>query len=159
MLLVAWIGVLGLLTLVFGEWEEKQVNPNQVPVSAENPDGSIEVILQRNRQGHYVAGGTINGHPVTFLLDTGATDVVVPADIAKDAGLKRGPEARARTAAGVVRVFHTRIDTLRLGDIQLRDLPATINPHMEGVGVLLGMSALRHVEFRQTGSELILRVN
>lgn len=158
MLLAAWIGVLALLTVVFGAWDEKQRNPNQRPDSTRGADGSVEVVLQRNRQGHYVAGGTINDHPVTFLLDTGATDVVVPADVAEQAGLRRGPEARARTAAGVVRVWHTRIDSLRLGEIHLRDLPATINPHMEGVGVLLGMSALRRVDFRQTGSELRLRL-
>ncbi len=157
MLFAAWMGVLGILTMVFGDWEEKQINPNQSPASSRSSDGRVEVVLQRNRQGHYVANGTINDAPVTFLLDTGATDVVVPADIAEAAGLKRGPEARARTAAGVVRVWHTRIDDLRLGDIHLRDLPATINPHMDGVGVLLGMSALRRVEFHQSGSELRLR--
>lgn len=159
MLLFAWIGVLGLLTLVFGDWEKKQANPNQQPVSVRHGDGSTEVVLLRNRQGHYVANGTINGTPVTFLLDTGATDVVVPQDVADAAGLRRGMEARANTAAGVVKVWNTRISDLRLGEIHLQDLPATINPHMQGVGVLLGMSALRHVEFLQRGNELRLRQN
>ena len=157
MLAAAWLGVLGLLTLVFGAWEEKQANPNQRPVSIRQADGSTEVVLLRNRQGHYVANGTINGVPVTFLLDTGATDVVVPQEIAEAAGLERGPQSRAHTAAGVVRVWKTRIRDLRLGDILLQDLPATINPHMPGVGVLLGMSALRRVEFQQSGAELRLR--
>ncbi len=157
MLLVAWVGVLALLTMVFGGWEEKQVNPNQEPNSLRHSDGAIEVILLRNRQGHYVANGTINGVPVTFLLDTGATDVVVPDDIAQAAGLRRGAGARANTAAGIIKVWSTRISDLRLGDIHLQDLPATINPHMNGVGVLLGMSALRQVEFQQSGRELRLR--
>ncbi len=159
MLLIAWIGVLGLLTLVFGDWEETQRNPNRQPVSMQHADGSTEVVLQRNRQGHYVANGTINGTEVTFLLDTGATDVVVPQDVADAAGLRRGVETRANTAAGVVRVWTTRIHDLRLGSIHLQDIPATINPHMHGVGVLLGMSALRQVEFQQRGGELRLRMH
>ena len=158
MLVIAWIGVLGLLTMIFGDWEKRQVNPNQAPVSMLTEDGATEVVLRRNRQGHYVASGSINHQPVTFLLDTGATDVVLPAEIAEAAGLRRGPESRARTAAGVIRVWQTRIDDLRLGDLHFRDLPATINPHMEGDGVLLGMSALKRVEFEQTGNELRLRL-
>lgn len=157
MLLLAWLGVLGLLTVMFGDWEDRQANPNRDPASMRTESGLVEVVLLRNRQGHYVADGLINDHPVTFLLDTGATDVVLPAEIAEDAGLRRGARARARTAAGVVDVWQTSIRELQLGGIQLHDLPATINPHMSGTSVLLGMSALKRVEFQQSGKELRLR--
>ena len=55
----------------------------------------VITILESNRQHHYVASGTINGRPVTFLLDTGATDVVIPAQLADRLKLRRGLAARA----------------------------------------------------------------
>ena len=61
------------------------------------------------------------------------------------------------TAAGAVQVYLTRIDVLRLGEITLYDVPATITPSMRGIDVLLGMSALSQVAFEQRGNRLILR--
>jgi aspartyl protease family protein len=88
MTVLAWLVVLGLLGAFFGGWMEKLDNPNQKVVSALRADGVREVVLQQNRAGHYVANGAINGHRVTFLLDTGATSVSVPASIAGPLGLK-----------------------------------------------------------------------
>jgi len=94
---------------------------------------------------------------VTFLLDTGATDVVIPAQLAESAGLQPGQAMRAMTANGLVTVYSTTIPTLHLGDITLYDVRASINPGMQGDTVLLGMSALRQVEFTQRADTLTLR--
>lgn len=157
MLIAAFAIGLGVLTLFFDNYLGQQSNPNQRPISQVTADGSVEVVLQRNRQGHYVAGGQINNSQATFLLDTGATDVVIPEMLANRAGLQRGAPMQAMTANGVVTVYATRIDELRLGDIQLRDVRASINPAMSGDTVLLGMSALRQVEFTQREGSLTLR--
>ena len=77
MLVIAWLAGLGLLTMLFDEQLAEQINPNREPISFTNQSGT-EVRLKRNRMGHYVSGGEINGAPVTFLLDTGATDVSIP---------------------------------------------------------------------------------
>ena len=119
--------------------------------------GTKEVVLQQNRQGHYVASGTVNNVPVLFLLDTGATDVAIPESIALAAGLRRGNTSRASTANGAVTVYSTRIDELTLGNIVLEDVSASITTSMPGNTILLGMSALRQVEFSQRGGELTLR--
>lgn len=150
---------LGLLALTFGfdGWLDHQANPNIRPQYSETSNGVREVVLERNRQGHYVASGQINGVPVTFLLDTGATDVAVPAHVAIKAGLERGVTHRAATANGVISVYSTRIDELRLGNIILHDVNASIMPGIIGETILLGMSALRQVEFAQRGSTLTLR--
>lgn len=150
---------LGLLALTFGfdGLLNNQTNPNRRPQSSETSTGVREVVLQRNRQGHYVSSGQINGVAVTFLLDTGATDVAVPAAIAVDAGLERGRVSRAATANGVVSVYSTRIDELRLGNIILHDINASITPSITGDTILLGMSALQRIEFTQRGSTLTLR--
>lgn len=150
---------LGLLALTFGfdGWLDNQTNPNRRPQSTETSTGVREVVLERNRQGHYVSSGQINGVTVTFLLDTGATDVAVPTAVAVDAGLERGFIRRAATANGVVSVYSTRIDELRLGNIILHDIDASITPSIGGDTILLGMSALQRVEFTQRGSTLTLR--
>ena len=145
------------LTFLFDGWLDNQSNPNRVPQSSETADGIREVVLQRNRQGHYVASGSVNGVPATFLLDTGATDVAIPETIARQAGLPQGYAGRAATANGVVTVYSTLIDELSLGTIRLHDIEASITPSMGGDTILLGMSALQRVEFTQRGSTLTLR--
>jgi len=156
MLILAWIVGLGLLTWAFGTWEDRQDNPNRNPESREG-NGVLEVVLQRNRNGHYVASGLINDEEAIFLLDTGATDVVVSQDLAERAGLEAGAMKQAMTANGRINVRATRLDRLRLGNIELRDVSASINPSMGGRQVLLGMSALGQVEFSQQGDQLTLR--
>lgn len=150
------LGLLGL-TFLFNNLLDKQANPNRDPFSSQTSAGVREVVLQRNRQGHYVSGGEINGLPVTFLLDTGATDVAIPIAIAGQAGLSRGFATQARTANGVITVYSTKINTLSIGNIILRNVNASITPSMGGNTILLGMSALNQVEFSQQGSTLTLR--
>ena len=153
---VAFIIALGLLTMFFSGVEEKQRNPNQDPDSTYRGN-RIEVVLERNRQGHYLVVGEINRQRAEFLLDTGATDVVVPERLAEKLGLRKGRAGRAMTANGSVTVYETVIDELRIGDITLRDVNASINPGMGDLEILLGMSALKHIEFVQRGSQLTLR--
>ncbi len=157
MLYGAWVMVLVILSAVFGVWENARQNPNTDPRSRVNADGAREVLLERNANGHYVANGTINGHPVTFLLDTGATDVSIPDAVARTLGLDRGIAMNAHTANGVVQVFHTRIEELSIGNIHLYGVPASINPGFTDTEILLGMSALKQLEFTQQGRELTLR--
>lgn len=157
MLIASFVIGIGLLTLYFDRLLDRQMNPNQRPVSHVLSDGVTEVVLQRNRQGHYVASGTLNNIRGTFLLDTGATDVVIPEGLASLANLPQGQPIQAMTANGIVTVYSTNVAELELGDIRLFNIRASINPAMHGDTVLLGMSALRHVEFTQRGNTLTLR--
>lgn len=70
LLILAWAAGLFLATRFFGEWEQRQANPNAV-VTSQHGEGYIEVQLAGNGQGHFVADGRINGQTVHFLLDTG----------------------------------------------------------------------------------------
>jgi aspartyl protease family protein len=150
---------LGLLTLTafFDDWLGNQSNPNQRPDFYEDALGNREVVLERNRQGHYVSGGSINGVAVNFLLDTGATDVAIPQEIAHAVNLKPGRSNQANTANGIITVYATEIDILKIGNISLHGIQASITPSMFGDTILLGMSALKEVEFTQRGSTLTLR--
>ncbi|MDP5030328.1 MAG: TIGR02281 family clan AA aspartic protease [Paraglaciecola sp.] len=156
MMVFAWISGLALLVLVFDEQLEAQFNPNRQPISA-NDKGVIEVKLQQNRSGHYVTNGTVNHEPVVFLLDTGATHVSVPQHLANRLQLKAGALYPVQTANGVINVAQTSIAQLAIGDIQLFDVKASINPSDQSDEILLGMSALRQLEFTQKGQWLILR--
>jgi aspartyl protease family protein len=157
MIWIAWILVLGVLTLLFNNYLERQYNPNRETVSRITETGAREVVLERNRHGHYVASGEINGERVVFLLDTGATLVSVPAALASRLGLERGPGFPAVTANGTVTVYGTRLDSVRLGDIEVRDVRASINPGLQGDEVLLGMSFMQDLELLQRGGTLTLR--
>jgi aspartyl protease family protein len=157
MTIAMWLVVLGLLTMFFQSWQEKQYNPNQDLSLNTDGEGVRELRLQRNRAGHYVADGTINDVAVVFLLDTGASDISVPAELAQEIGLKRGASMVYQTANGAIKVYATRLAKVNLGGIVLRQVRASINPKMQGNEVLLGMSFLKHLEFTQRGDELIIR--
>jgi len=156
MMVLALILGMVLLTQFFSGVVEQKRNPNQDPVSMVNAS-YVEVQLERNRQGHYLSIGEINGEEVEFLLDTGATDVVIPAALAEELGLRRGRASRAMTANGTVTVYNTNLAELSIGDLTLYNVKASINPGMRSGGILLGMSALKKVEFSQRGDILTLR--
>lgn len=157
MLIGGWVLGLLLLALLFGNLLEQRHNPNQHVAGSVNASGAREVILERNRYGHYLAGGQINGQDVEFLLDTGASDVSVPETVARRLGLEKGTPLYYHTANGTITAYHTRLPRLSLGNIELYDVRASINPHMDGETILLGMSFLRHLEFTQRGDTLIIR--
>jgi aspartyl protease family protein len=151
-----WLVLLGLLSLFFNRILERQHNPNP-QLAGMNQKGRPEVVLKRNKWGHYVASGRINGQAVVFMLDTGATDISVPQEIAERLGLARGRPITYQTANGPAVNYATRLDSVSLGNITLHDLPASINPNTRDMDILLGMSFLKHLEFSQQGDTLTLR--
>lgn len=152
----AWIVALALLTLVFQDLLDDQRNPNRDVQSVVTPDAGTSVVLQRNRSGHYVASGTLNGEPVVFLVDTGATDVALPAEVARRLGIQGGAPVVSRTANGTTTGWATRLDSVAIGGLVLRNVRALILPNMPGQEVLLGMSFLKRLELVQSGDTLTL---
>jgi aspartyl protease family protein len=153
MAFVASLVVLGMFYLYFENTLQARSHPNRALQIAPG----TELVLKRSSDGHYVFPGTINGQPVTFLLDTGATLVSVPAHLADGLGLKAGAHQQSITANGTIVTRATRVDALAFGPFDLRGVPASLNPGMRGDQVLLGMSVLKHLEFTQRGDTLILR--
>lgn len=156
MYVLAWISGFVLLIAVFDDLLDFQYNPNASPESRE-VGGQIEVVLKRNKQGHYVSGGTINGIDVTFMVDTGATSVAIPAQLAETLQLVPERKGYANTANGRVAIMTTTLRELTIGDIVLYDIQAVINPGMDDDEILLGMSVLKQLEFTQRQDTLILR--
>lgn len=155
MLWVFWLMMLGLLTYLFGLFADWRQNPNRSP-EAILSDNSRSVVLKSNDRHHYVTAGKINGQKVTFMLDTGATDVAIPESVARRLALEFGPQSIAITANGPVQTHRTRLDTLEIGPIQLHNVRASILPDFADEKILLGMSALKQLKFEQRGDTLRL---
>ena len=151
-----WILGLLVLMLAFSKVLDYQANPNQ-SVSSIAAGESRELVLQRNRQGHYVFNGFINNKPVTFLVDTGATTTSIPGDLEDYLALERGSSFNVSTANGNTRAYATRLDQLKMGGIVLESLSASIVPGYRSDSVLLGMNVLKHMELIQRGDELTIR--
>lgn len=153
----AWLGVMALLMLYFGDVLDRQRNPNRSVDTAVTAEGVREVQLRRNRMGHYVSAGTINGKDVVFLLDTGATGVAIPAALAEQLSLPKGRAIMTNTANGATRSYLTQLSEVAVGDIRLQNVDASITPGLQMREVLLGMSFLKYIEFTQRGNTLTLR--
>ena len=153
----AWIVGLALLVLFFDKLLDHQRNPNPDPTIQLSAEGVPQVVLERNRLGHFVTGGEINGAPVTFLLDTGATSVALPMELARAMELPMRMGGLSKTANGVVQTWTTRLDSVSVGGLAVQNVRAVVMPNMPGDVVLLGMNYLRHFEMLQRGDTLTLR--
>lgn len=150
----AFVLLIGVMWWAFDGYLDRRHNPNR---DLGTGAGATErVVLEASPGGHYAVPGEINGRPVKFLVDTGASHVAVPAALAEDLNLERGPRIRVATAAGETTAYHTRIDRIALGGIELLNIRGSINPSMDADFVLLGMTFLRHLDFSQKDGRLIL---
>lgn len=153
MLWLAAMGLLGGFYLLFSMLED---DSGAGTVSSMDSGGSITVTLEQGRNGHYLAEGHINGQAVTFLVDTGATDVALPESMAKALGLKFGPKVRVMTAAGPSDAWVTRLDEVSVGGLRRTNVRASITSG-EFPGILLGMSFLKNFSLQQQDGKLTIR--
>jgi aspartyl protease family protein len=154
MQVLAWLVLMALLAAWFNDLLGRRHNPNQVLETRYAEDGVREVVLQRNRFGHYVTSGKINGEPVVFMLDTGATGVAIPENIARRLNLERGRAFRTQTANGIAISYATSLDRVSVGDIALGNVSAGIVPGLQTDEILLGMSFLKHIELPSAATNL-----
>jgi len=157
-MVIIWVGLLAGASFFFEDVLESINNPNQTIAIQINDNGSREIVLKQNRQGHYVATGQINHQNVEFLLDTGATYVAIPEHLAKRLNLKKGAAHDTITANGTSTSFMTTLDSISLGDIEMQHVPASISQGMQFDAVLLGMSFLKHLKMTQHGKILTISV-
>ncbi len=151
-----WAASAAGLILLIQFWLHSQYNPNHTPRIQTATNGQKQLLLKRNRQGHYLSTGKINGQEALFLLDTGATDVIIPAKLAERYKLALHKPQQVMTANGKITVYSTRLANIELGPLELQNIQASINPHMNSNEILLGMSFLKHIKFAQHQDELIL---
>ena len=126
---------------------------NNNPVSR---SAAGELRIRAGYGNHYRLDGKINGQPVRFLIDTGATGVTLNKKLAESLGLRSRGNGLSHTANGTTTHYETRLASLSIGDWTFEDVDAHIAPNMDDE-VLLGMRILRHFEIIQRDGELILR--
>ena len=117
---------------------------NTVQPGQFNSVGDNQIALSRALDGHYYVTASVNGTPVDFVVDTGATLVVLTQDDATRAGLDTDSLAfigRSSTANGIVQTAPVRLDSLNIGPIEDRGIAASVNGG-ELDQSLLGMSYL-----------------
>ncbi len=125
--------------------------------AASAPSDRQHTVLDADARGHFVTEGFVNGAPVRFLIDTGATMVSLPARDADRLGIdyRRGRATVTHTANGVAYAHVVRLDTVRVGGITLSSVDAIVLE--SGLDTaLLGMSFLNRVEMKNEGRTMTL---
>lgn len=139
-----------------GLWQDITRDARQPQISV---SGANQIVLPRARDGHYYLTAQINAAPIRFVVDTGATEMVLTQADARSAGIDPDTLAyrgRANTANGQVRTAFVRLDEVRLGPVTDRNVGAVVNEG-EMEQSLLGMGYLqRWGRIEITGGELIL---
>jgi aspartyl protease family protein len=149
----AWALIFIGVAAGYGLWTDMQnrISPVQIV-----QDG--EVVLPRADDGHYYATLTINGAPVTFLADTGATTMVLTQDDARSLGID--PDSltylgQAQTANGIVRTASVTLPEVQFGPFRDTDVRAHVTDG-DLFGSLLGMDYLDRFDVRIEGRQMIL---
>jgi len=137
-----------------GKRRRMQIGQSVVSAArAEKPS----LVLAADGQGHFFTPGSINGESMRFLVDTGATFISMGAGDARRAriDLNKGTPGMTMTANGMAKVWRVRLANVKVGNITLHDVDATVHQHDMPI-VLLGMSFLNRMEMRRDGTALTL---
>lgn len=129
-----------------------------VVVSAFQSVTRESVTLFADTNGFFHAQGSINGAAVTFLVDTGANTIAINSATARRAGIDytKGRAGAARTASGYTRMYGIKLDTVKVGDIVLRNVEAGVIDGPQPETPLLGMSFLSALEMKREGNRMEL---
>lgn len=121
------------------------------------PPTQAGVVLSADGRGHFTAEGQVNGLPERFLVDTGASMVVLPAADAQRLGVDyvKAPKTRVQTAGGAISAYLVTLDRVKVGNIELNAVDGLVVEQGAPVA-LLGMSFLNRVEMRRNGDSMTL---
>lgn len=119
--------------------------------------GGGTIVLTVGPGGHFVTEGSINGKAARFVVDTGATTVAMSEDVAERLGIDwaKGRKGYTTTANGVVAVHNVSLARVRIGDVQIYDVEATVLPVALPV-ILLGNSFLSRFQMRRDNDRMTL---
>lgn len=119
--------------------------------------GGSRIMLPVGSGGHYTGLGAINGHPIHFVVDTGATLVAMGPDVATQLGLDpaNSRQSAAMTANGAVATRTIKLAKVTVGDVTIYNVDAMVMPQSMPM-VLLGNSFLSHFQMRSDSSSLVL---
>ena len=127
------------------------------PVSVGGSGKGRRVVLTPNSQGHFMREGQINGKGTTFMIDTGASVVAIGQPDAERMGLdfRKGPQVGVRTANGTAQGWRVKLNSVRLGDIEIFGVEAVVTPQAMSF-VLLGNSFLSDLQMTRNAQQMVL---
>lgn len=123
------------------------------------PEGTT-VTIAPDATGMYEVDGSINGFQVRFVVDTGATLISMNSEHAKRIGINYkmdGVESTTETASGYTKSYLVKLDKVRVGDIELHDVPGSVQEGDFPTVILLGNSFLSKVNLTRDGRILQLK--
>ena len=135
---------------------ELGATPTQVN-AAGRTGSSNRITLIADSVGHFSGLGSINGKPMQFLVDTGATEVSIGAAEAENMGLdyRKGQRVNLHTANGTIQGWRLQLSSVRIGETELQGVSAIITPQAMPY-VLLGNSFLNQFQMTRTNNEMVL---
>jgi aspartyl protease family protein len=144
---------------VNGQKQTLRVGDAPVSVGRAAPPGggAQRVVLTADGQGHFMPPGQINGRTVQFMVDTGASQVILSESDARRIDLKfeQGQPVRVSTANGNATGYSIRLSSVKVGDVQAYDVAAIVLPQAMPF-VLLGNSFLTRFQMQRTNDQLTL---
>lgn len=119
--------------------------------------GGTRIVLPVSSGGHFMTQGAINGRPVQFMLDTGATNVALSQADAQRIGLDytKGQPVLMNTANGVTPGHRVKLGSVRVGDVEVYDVDAIVSPQPMPF-VLLGNSFISRFSMRRDADLMVL---
>ena len=140
-----WL-LLGTVVFLGFQWQQREARR-----STFSTDGGV-IEIRRAADGHYHWAGKLNGRPVEFLIDTGASGVAIPAELARRLGLVSEGRVRSSTAGGDVVGEVVRADLELEGGVRAERLRMVALPRLEHP--LLGMAVLGRLRWQQQNGAL-----
>ncbi len=143
---------------VNGQRQTLRVGDAPVSLGKTAPDtGAQRIVLTADAQGHFMPPGQINGREVQFMVDTGATLVILSESDARRINLAydKGRKLKVSTANGPVAGHEVRLASIRVGDALVYDVPAIVLPQSMPF-VLLGNSFLTRFQMQRSNDQLTL---
>jgi aspartyl protease family protein len=122
------------------------------------PEMARATVYRRNEM--YYGAGSINGQPVDFIVDTGASFIAMNALHARRLGIDfrvNGHPVQIQTASGVEQWFKVKLERVKVGDIELRQVDGVVSPGSAPAIILLGMSFLNQLDMQREGDKLVLQ--
>ena len=130
-----------------------------VSIGGAGPGGGSgnRIVLPESSGGHFMTQGAINGRTVNFMLDTGATTIAMSTADAQRIGIDfdKGQPVKVNTANGVVAGRRVRLDSVRVGDVEVYDIEAIVSPQTMPF-VLLGNSFISRFSMRRDADQMVL---
>jgi aspartyl protease family protein len=140
-----------------GQRSTLRVGDAPVSVGSSNAGASgTKIVLPMSSGGHFMTNGTINGRTIQFMVDTGATTIAIGISDAQRLGIdfQKGQAVRMNTANGVAQAWRVKLNSVRVGDVEVFDVDAVVGPNMPFA--LLGNSFLSRFSMNRSNDIMVL---